>query len=420
MAVTSKLIIAYFAKPNGTPQTGLTPTIDIWEVDPVGADTQVVTGAALTEVAGGFYKYNFTSYDSTLKFAFKIDGGSTALGANRYAISINNSFAEDTAFANWIENLDSGDFTTAGMAGRKINDIYGGVPRFVFVDPASTNGEGWQHDPFNNFTDAADFAVANGINKIVVLGNIALDRAMVGYEFYGVGTPRLTMAGFNVNQSEFHDLELAGTMGGEIHAHNCNIADNFAGADGEFTNCGFLGDITLGTSSTAIFDKCYSGIGGLGRPTITINGGTNNLSIRSYSGGLTLLGSQVGDETTIEMSQGKVTLDATNTGGDISVRGVAQFTDNSTGATVDVSALLQPLTVSTILTNTNSILSDVAVIDAIVDILLKFAQNRTLVDPIAYTLTVFDDNGTTPLHVFDLKDFTGSPSVDTIAERVPQ
>ncbi len=328
----------------------------------------------------------------------------------------------------------------------KLQQIHGGVPRYIFIDPASPNGTGYQQDPFSNFADAADFAAEFGIKRLVVMGDITLDRTMNGYEFYGVGTPVINIGGHNVNNSEFHDVELSGSIQGRIHAHDCDLADNITGVNGEFTNCGLGGDITLANSARVIMDKCFSVIGGLGRPTITLGSGNSNISVRSYSGGLTMLGvDHAGDEVTLEISQGKVTLDSTCTNGVISVRGIAQLTDNSNGSIVDITALIQPTGVNSIQSrvweevatshisantmgllqnqikaNTDAISLNVLEVLAIVELLQKFAKNRTLVDPINKTLTVYQDNGTTPLHVFDLKDFTGSPSVDTIAERIPQ
>ena len=87
MAITEKLIISYFADGSGNPLTGLTPTVDIWEITS-STDTLVVNDASATEIGGGFYKYNFTSYDYTLRYAIKVDGGEQ-LSAGRFAITIN-------------------------------------------------------------------------------------------------------------------------------------------------------------------------------------------------------------------------------------------------------------------------------------------------------------------------------------------
>jgi hypothetical protein len=51
--------------------------------------------------------------------------------------------------------------------------------------------------------------------------------------------------------------------------------------------------------------------------------------------------------------------------------------------------------------------------------LLKYETNRTKIDKIAMTLTVYDDDGVTPLKVFSLKDSTGASSVTEVCERRP-
>lgn len=58
-------------------------------------------------------------------------------------------------------------------------------------------------------------------------------------------------------------------------------------------------------------------------------------------------------------------------------------------------------------------------IKSIVEILLKYEGNRTKIDKIAKTLTVYDNDMTTIIKVFDLKDSTGAPSITEVAERVP-
>lgn len=58
-------------------------------------------------------------------------------------------------------------------------------------------------------------------------------------------------------------------------------------------------------------------------------------------------------------------------------------------------------------------------IQGLLDVLLKYETNRTKIDPIAKTLTVYDDNCTTPLRVFKLLDSNGVPSIDSVCERTP-
>lgn len=58
-------------------------------------------------------------------------------------------------------------------------------------------------------------------------------------------------------------------------------------------------------------------------------------------------------------------------------------------------------------------------VQSIVEVLLKFEKNRTLIDPIAKTLTIYDDDEVTPIHIFTLRDSTGTPSIAEVCERDP-
>lgn len=55
----------------------------------------------------------------------------------------------------------------------------------------------------------------------------------------------------------------------------------------------------------------------------------------------------------------------------------------------------------------------------VVQLLLKMEAGRTKIDPVANTLTVYDEDCTTVLRVFNLLDSTGAPSVVDVCERVP-
>jgi|OM-RGC.v1.024672468 hypothetical protein len=86
----SDIIISFFRE-NGSPKTGLTPTIDIWEKD----GTHTVNGAAMTEIAGGFYYYDFTAYDTSKDYVIRTDGGATLEDYERYQSGANEMVAAD-------------------------------------------------------------------------------------------------------------------------------------------------------------------------------------------------------------------------------------------------------------------------------------------------------------------------------------
>jgi hypothetical protein len=81
---------------------------------------------------------------------------------------------------------------------------------------------------------------------------------------------------------------------------------------------------------------CVSSVPGTLRPTISMNaGGTSQLSIRGYSGGLTVKDcNNVADRVTVELHPGSLTFDSSCTNGIMVARGVGKFLDQTAGATV--------------------------------------------------------------------------------------
>lgn len=72
-------IITYFSK-YGTPQTGLSPTINIVELT---GNTYVVSSGVMTETKDGQYKYDFNATDN-VKYSIRCDGGVTIPNGERY------------------------------------------------------------------------------------------------------------------------------------------------------------------------------------------------------------------------------------------------------------------------------------------------------------------------------------------------
>jgi hypothetical protein len=76
----SVIIKAFFTKA-GIPQTGLSPTMSIWKID----GTQVITDAAMIEIASGFYYYDFTTYDNSEDYVYLADGTTALPDSERYS-----------------------------------------------------------------------------------------------------------------------------------------------------------------------------------------------------------------------------------------------------------------------------------------------------------------------------------------------
>lgn len=69
--------------------------------------------------------------------------------------------------------------------------------------------------------------------------------------------------------------------------------------------------------------------------------------------------------------------------------------------------------------NLTQLALDITDVYSLVNLLTKFETNRTRVDGVAGTLTVYDDDCVTPLRTFALRDGTGAPSTTEICERAP-
>lgn len=97
-------IIAYFSE-NGTPKTGLTPTISIIKVD----GTSIINGEDMSESGLGFYYYNFTTYDEDQDYCIQADGGATLETNERYVFSTN-----ETAGIGNILKIEKGNWEVIG------------------------------------------------------------------------------------------------------------------------------------------------------------------------------------------------------------------------------------------------------------------------------------------------------------------
>lgn len=115
----TKIITAFFTT-SGVPRTGLTPTVDIIQLD-LASNTLVVDNGALTEIGNGWYRYNFTTYDSTKTYVFTIDGGNTVPINERYHVGGNDSFSEDISSGVWEEPTI--DHTGLGTTGFMLTQI---------------------------------------------------------------------------------------------------------------------------------------------------------------------------------------------------------------------------------------------------------------------------------------------------------
>lgn len=110
--------VTTFFTVGGSPETGLTPTLDIYRVSD---DTAVVSSASMTEIGNGWYKYNFTDYVEGITYVITCDGGATLGIFERYTYGGNEVFAGE--ITNFVWDKDLRDHTTRHSAGKIVQQI---------------------------------------------------------------------------------------------------------------------------------------------------------------------------------------------------------------------------------------------------------------------------------------------------------
>lgn len=121
-SMATKIITVNFSV-DGTPQPGLSPVIDIWELDPSSptTNTLVINNGSAVEIGQGWYRYSFITYDPSKAYAFTFDGGVSLDPCDRYQHGGNESYTEDIAPAVW--NQLATDHVAVGTMGLSINQI---------------------------------------------------------------------------------------------------------------------------------------------------------------------------------------------------------------------------------------------------------------------------------------------------------
>jgi len=105
-------IVAYFTE-DSLPVEGLSPlpTVSIWGLD----GTVYANASAMTEVAGGFYTYNFSGYDYSIDYVMRSQA--SQLGASeRYVVASNEVDSTNTqGVVKQILGLTQGNFIMSGQ-----------------------------------------------------------------------------------------------------------------------------------------------------------------------------------------------------------------------------------------------------------------------------------------------------------------
>ncbi len=246
----------------------------------------------------------------------------------QYRVRVENKVSSIVSLAN-VTALEAASFD--GGVAVDINSPYAGT-----VFPRGTRGM-----PVNNLTDAHIIATVRGLNTFIIMSSMTLDSGdfSTGHTFYGANQESVTITiadAAEVSRCEFANATIQGVLDNSNVFRRCKILD-ISHVNGFIQDCSLFGTVTLGGGQEAMIMNSYSGIPGGGPgmyPVVDMGGSGNGLALRGYSGGLGIANSSGTTASSLDFESGRVVFDSTCVGGDFTVRGVCDVTDNSNGATV--------------------------------------------------------------------------------------
>jgi hypothetical protein len=201
--------------------------------------------------------------------------------------------------------------------------------------------------PVSNMIDAKSIATSRGIYRYNIYGTVTGNTDIHDSVIYGgnITDKFIFPSNYNFSGTTFQQTVLEGTQFGSIAANNCIISDGYSGMSGVFQNCGIRGDVYFEDGITCDFFDGASQIPGNNSPQFFM-GNDINLSVRRWSGGISWYDIRTGTTVTVEYVAGNCNILTGCTGGEIEVRGISKFTDESSGTTVGTYGLLVPIDVA--------------------------------------------------------------------------
>jgi len=278
-----------------------------------------VTLARIIEIING---YTVTFEDG--QYAVNLVGANSNVGdvTNVNQVSIRSANSAGLTFSDQINQQSFAGFVWI--------DTINGLPGIQFPRGTTT-------DPVSNWPDAD--AIADGLN----LENFKLRHTLVmpvaenldTYTIEGLNTVDsvVVLQGGSTDSLSLSNLSVTGDFGtGYTILRQC-VLGTITEFEGGAFECVVNGNITLTASPAGISDisfmNCVSGFPGNVTFVLDCNATTRDIQFRNWSGGMVIQNFSGGNSMSVDVSQGKVTIDASCTAGQILVRGVAQVIDNS-------------------------------------------------------------------------------------------
>tara|TARA_R110002126_G_scaffold9539_9_gene43038 strand:- start:2452 stop:3693 length:1242 start_codon:yes stop_codon:yes gene_type:complete len=193
--------------------------------------------------------------------------------------------------------------------------------------------------PVNNLSDAETIGAERNIRDIAVAGHLALPCPVEHWNFFNWREGSLDLNGMPATGATFNDIIIRGVQNGPARFTGCQLykMDNM---EGIFTSCLIMEveEYKIAAGVLVVMNDCRSAVAGPRSACLDLeHGGGIDLSMRAYSGGIEFIRStDANNDTTCEFVAGKITMDASNTLGHFSFRGVADDSAMLPGPNVEI------------------------------------------------------------------------------------
>jgi len=259
--------------------------------------------------------------------------------------------------------------------------------------------DGNEANPLKNLADVLIQSINKGFSTIYVVvdATVGASDDLGGYVLEGINSSQTIItftAGALTSETSFLNACLTGDLGGALYVKDCALLSlsgiGGASAISRFMNTAFEGGsvtIDSANSQEVHFVSCENA--SLSSPPILdVNGSTGNITMRQYSGSITVKGITSAMIFSFDSTGGELIIDSTNTVGTIIIRGSTVFTDSSGAG-------------CTVIDETTS--KEVWNTDEGIDVINKLSvqnkvlMNKTETDPVTGIMTVYADDDVTPL-----------------------
>lgn len=274
----------------------------------------------------------------------------------------------------------------------------------VWVDE-STSNTGTEHPtgttraPVNNFADAQTIATNRGLYNITIRDDSTCDSTTHSrIKFWGRSprTSTLTVtSGATLTACEFELLLLTGDLGNNGSSYYITVAfKDVSGIFGHLEGC-VLREGTNTINTFVMLNKCaaVSAVNpGTDIPILDCNG-NGRIAARNLDGELAIQNKSSGNDCSLHLDGGVITLNSDITAGTWRFHGVGTVVDNSgVGATVDTSDLVSPSSVAAAVSSEAKIVDMHRRLDLDVAVANTHRNDNTQITNSEFNLTT-SDNG---------------------------